>query len=372
MAGNQKALYLQSKQGSFEIVENVDIPKPGAGQLLVRIQASGLNPVDWKIQKYGAWIENYPAILGSDIAGVVEALGDDVSGFATGDRVQVLLTTRRDHIELTKLRRFFQGGWTNETSGFQQYTLANHKLVSKIPANITTDEAATIPVAIAAAAVGLYLSKPYGAGLTAPLDSESLGKDAGKPIVIIGGATSVGQCVIQLAKLSRFFPIIVTASLKHEEYLKSLGATHVLDRNLSTSALAGEIGKITAAPIAVVYDSVSLPGTQQTGYDLLAQGGVLALVLERAPEVKLVEGKDVISAFGFFNQPHSRDLGFKLYASLEQLLAQGTLKGLTDWDQPNRLEVVPGGLDGVVSGLQRLQNDQVSGVKLVVHPQETA
>lgn len=347
MAGNQKALYLQSKQGSFEIVENVDIPKPGAGQLLVRIQASGLNPVDWKIQKYGAWIENYPAILGSDIAGVVEALGDDVSGFATGDRV------------------FFQGGWTNETSGFQQYTLANHKLVSKIPANITTDEAATIPVAIAAAAVGLYLSKPYGAGLTAPLDSESLGKDAGKPIVIIGGATSVGQYVIQLAKLSRFFHIIVTASLKHEEYLKSLGATHVLDRNLSTSALAGEIGKITAAPIAVVYDSVSLPGTQQTGYDLLAQGGVLALVLERAPEVKLVEGKDVISAFGFFNQPHSRDLGFKLYASLEQLLAQGTLK-------PNRLEVVPGGLGGVVSGLQRLQNDQVSGVKLVVHPQETA
>ncbi|KAG6853810.1 hypothetical protein H0H87_008284, partial [Tephrocybe sp. NHM501043] len=75
MAITQKALFLESKSGSCTVKERM-VPKPGPGQLLVRVEAAALNPVDWKIQKWGLFIETYPAILGRDISGVVEELGE--------------------------------------------------------------------------------------------------------------------------------------------------------------------------------------------------------------------------------------------------------------------------------------------------------
>lgn len=82
----QKALYLTKKQGPVEVHTAV-VPTAGPGQILVKIQATGLNPVDWKIQVYGFLIEEYPTILGHDAAGTVEELGDGVTRFAKGDRV---------------------------------------------------------------------------------------------------------------------------------------------------------------------------------------------------------------------------------------------------------------------------------------------
>lgn len=82
----QKVLYLTKKNGPFE-VHAADVPKPGPGQILVKVQAAGLNPIDWKILLYGRYIDEYPAILGHDVAGTVEELGEGVTGFAKGDRV---------------------------------------------------------------------------------------------------------------------------------------------------------------------------------------------------------------------------------------------------------------------------------------------
>jgi NADPH:quinone reductase-like Zn-dependent oxidoreductase len=82
----QKALFLDRKQGSF-IVGTREIEKPQPGELLVKIKAVALNPVEWKVQTYGMFVENYPAILGTDIAGEVEAVGGGVEGFVKGDRV---------------------------------------------------------------------------------------------------------------------------------------------------------------------------------------------------------------------------------------------------------------------------------------------
>lgn len=89
-AHKQKALLLESKQGRFVISER-DVPTPAKGQLLVKIHAAALNPVDYKIQQTGVFIENYPAVLGVDIAGVVEQVGVGAQGFAKGDRVYVQL-----------------------------------------------------------------------------------------------------------------------------------------------------------------------------------------------------------------------------------------------------------------------------------------
>lgn len=86
MPAKQKALLLDKKFGNFVVGEN-DIPTPGPGDVLIKIKATSLNPVDWKIQKYGIFVEEYPAILGNDIAGDVEEVGEGVTEFKKGDKV---------------------------------------------------------------------------------------------------------------------------------------------------------------------------------------------------------------------------------------------------------------------------------------------
>ena len=82
----QKALLLDAKFGKF-VVDTIPVPKPGPGEILVKVKAAALNPVDWKVQKYGIFVEKYPAILGTDVAGDVEELGEGVTDFKKGDRV---------------------------------------------------------------------------------------------------------------------------------------------------------------------------------------------------------------------------------------------------------------------------------------------
>lgn len=82
----QKALLLKEKFGDFA-VGDVAVPKPGKDEVLVKIYSSALNPLDWKLRKFGFLLEKYPAILGLDIAGEVAELGEGVSKVAIGDRV---------------------------------------------------------------------------------------------------------------------------------------------------------------------------------------------------------------------------------------------------------------------------------------------
>ena len=136
----------------------------------------------------------------------------------------------------------------------------------------------------------------------------------------------INYSVIQLAKLSGFSPIITTASLKHAESLKSLGATHVIDRNISGSALASEIVRITQnEPLKYAVDSISLADTQQAAYDLLAPGGKLAVFLPVT--AKTTEEKDIISAIGVIKYPSNVELLNALFHyKLEQLLKEGVIK----------------------------------------------
>jgi NADPH:quinone reductase-like Zn-dependent oxidoreductase len=86
MSPQQKALVIPKKQGNFE-VHSRSIPSPGAGQLLVKVQSAALNPVDYKIRETGMIPIHYPAILGSDIAGIVEEVGEGVEDFRRGDKM---------------------------------------------------------------------------------------------------------------------------------------------------------------------------------------------------------------------------------------------------------------------------------------------
>lgn len=87
----QKALYLDSPGGEW-VIKTKDIPKPGPGEVLVKIAATALNPADWKVKKFNPPFvpaSLYPLLLGYDSTGVIEEIGEGVTTFVKGDRVSV-------------------------------------------------------------------------------------------------------------------------------------------------------------------------------------------------------------------------------------------------------------------------------------------
>ncbi|KAK7682603.1 hypothetical protein QCA50_014403 [Cerrena zonata] len=344
----QKALLVPLK-GKFYLGSS-NVNQPGPGEVLVRIEATALNPVDWKIPEAGYFVTEWPAILGTDSAGVVVAVGEGVSKFTAGDKI------------------FHQGYFTNRLATFQEYTIIRAEIAAKIPSNLTFDQAASIPLGFTTAAVGLYAPSwaQGGFNLTPPWKPEGKNKYAGQPIVIFGGSSSVGTYAIQLAKLSGFSPIITTVSPHNSEFVKSLGATHTIDRSLSPSEIAAEAIKITSAPLKIVYDAISLGPTQQAAFEVLAPGGSLLLVLpSQIPKEKVTGDTKVITTFGSVHAPDNASFGVDLYNHITELFASGEIK-------PNVVEVLPGGLAGIPEGLERMKKDLVSGKKLVAHPTETA
>ncbi|KIJ68037.1 hypothetical protein HYDPIDRAFT_37606 [Hydnomerulius pinastri MD-312] len=339
-----RALYLNEKFGAFKVGPK-ELPTPGPGEILVKEISVGLNPVDWKIQASGFWVTEYPAILGNEAAGEVEAVGEGVKEFKKGDKV------------------FHQGTMSNNYATFQEYVLVPAEIAVKLPSNITLDQAASLPVCVATAVIPLYSPAPVGIGFKAPWDG-GRGQFTGQPALVLGGATSVGQYAIQFARLSGFSPIITTASPHSTALLKSLGATHVIDRNTPASEFAAEVAKITTLPIPLVYDGVSHEDTQQLGYDILAPGGHIILVIGSQIKEQEGSGKKIVGVFGSVHMPDNRAVGRALANHLPALIEAGEII-------PNQVEIVPGGLDGVVPGLERLKNNLVSGKKLVVHPRET-
>ncbi|KAF7792661.1 hypothetical protein EIP86_003758 [Pleurotus ostreatoroseus] len=307
----QKALVLPEAYGQYAVQE-IDVIKPGAGEVLVRTEVVGLNPVDHSIQKRNLFSPKYPVIAGWEAAGTVVQLGDGVTSFAVGDKV------------------FYPGTvWSNNTTA-REYNVTPADMCAKVPQNLTVDEAASIGLTLDTAALGLYSGpsgERSGAGLTPPWTEGGHGKYAGQPCVIFGGASGVGQYAIQLAKLSGYSPIITTASVKNTEYLKSLGATHVLDRNFSPSSLTTTIAEITQKPVQLIFDAVSSADTQNLGYELLSPGGTLVLVrLLLIPDDKITSEKRVTAVFGSPFLPDRRALSAEMYRQLTGMFERGELK----------------------------------------------
>ncbi|KAI5988295.1 chaperonin 10-like protein [Pisolithus marmoratus] len=338
----QKALFLESKQGQL-VVRQRPVPTPGPGQLLVKIYATALNPVDWKIQQFGIYVDKYPAILGSDIAGEVVEVGQGITGFTKGQRVLA------------------HGHLAENQASFQQYALTTSTFTAVIPPNLTYSQAATLPLGLDTAAVGLY-SDTLGAGLTPPWTEGGQGKYSGKPILVYGGSSSVGCYVIQLARVSGFSPIIAVASGIHEEYLKSLGATHVINRHGESDELKKAITGATVAPIEIAYDVVSFSDTQQVAFDTLAPNGTLVTTLQPVVKEGQGKGRKVVKTYGSPHDPANNTLCQGLWSVLEDWLHRGVIK-------PNKFEDLKG-LHDIPEGLERMRKGEVSGVKLVAHPQE--
>ncbi|KAJ3322334.1 hypothetical protein HDU93_003122 [Gonapodya sp. JEL0774] len=339
--------------GAQHVIADRTLPALQSGEVAIRITATAINPVDWKMRDYKFFISEYPAVVGSDAAGEVAAVGPDVVGFAEGDRV------------------FFQGIIGNyDSSTFQQYCKMPASLVSKTPKNITDEQAAGISLATVAVVTGFY--DKTGSGLPAPWDKDGDKVGAGKALVVIGGSSSLGQYAIQFARLSGFTKIVTNAGAKHADFLKSLGATDVLDRTTaSTEAFKTAIGSV---PLAFVYDSISDKSTQKLSVSILralatAPSHVVTVLRadeeavkqgqEQEPKVTLrhITGRGNSPALRYLTEPMVKYLGGE-----DGVVAKGLYI-------PNRPIVVPGGLPAIEVALEKNKKG-VSGEKVVLRPQE--
>lgn len=191
--------------GAPEVLEfcEVDRPVPGARDLLVRVRAAGVNPVDAKQRvagRAGDPVPNAPRILGWDAAGVVEGLGPAVSGFAVGDAV------------------WFAGD-IGRPGAYAQYVAVDERIVSRKPESLDFAGAAALPLTALTAWEGIL--ETFG---VAP------GAGAGRTLLIVGGAGGVGSIAIQIAKKVCGFTVVATASRPESAArCRSLGADQVID-----------------------------------------------------------------------------------------------------------------------------------------------
>jgi NADPH:quinone reductase-like Zn-dependent oxidoreductase len=131
---------------------------------------------------------------------------------------------------------------------------------------------------------------------------------------------------IQFARLSGYYPIVVTAPKHSEPYLISLGATHLIDK-LSPQHLADAVLELTKEPLSIVFDAVSDSHTQNLAYDVLAPGG--SLIVTAPPAIgsdKFRDDKQVCYVIASSHLPDVRPLATKLYDNLTTWLEKGQIK----------------------------------------------
>ncbi len=276
LPSSHKAAVVPEAGAQHQVVDRSLAPI-GDDEVAVKVIATSINPVDWKMRDYRVFLSEYPAVLGSDAAGEVVSAGKSVTNVAVGDRV------------------FFQGIIGNyDSSTFQQYVKIPAALLAKTPKKVSDEQAATFWVAGMVVATGFYHKS--GMSLSPPWNADGASVGKGKTAVILGGSSSVGQYAIQFAKLSGFDHIVTSCSASHFDHLKSLGATTVLDRSQATTAEAFVKAIPSDSSVDFVYDTISSPSTQLLGVQILqALKGGKVLVVMPADEkaVKQSEEKDL-------------------------------------------------------------------------------
>ncbi len=212
--------------GGPENFREIDLPKPepGPGQVLVRVLASSVNPIDFKTRQNGpAFAPALPAVLHGDLAGTVDAVGDGVDGFAPGDEVYGCA-----------------GGLTGHDGALAEYMRADARLIAPKPARLGMAEAAALPLVALTAWEGL-------------IDRAKVGP--GQKVLVHGGSGGVGHVAIQIAKQAGA-TVCATASTAEKMALAlELGTDAAI--NYREQSVADYVGAHTGgAGFDVVFDTV--------------------------------------------------------------------------------------------------------------------
>jgi NADPH:quinone reductase-like Zn-dependent oxidoreductase len=244
-----RAIRIHSFGGPEVLQEDeIDVRAPGDGEMLVRVMAAGVNPVDYKIRKGGypaVKADKLPFVLGRDVVGEVVALGTGVGLFATADRIYAMPAIDR--------------------GGYAELVIVREDEAAFAPPILNLVQAGGTPLAALTAWQGLFR---HG-GLT-----------AGQKVLIHGGAGGVGHFAVQFAK-ARAAEVYVTASAEDLDFVRGLGADVAIDYKAQRF-------EDEAKNMDLVYDPIG-GETQARSFAVLRRGGVLVTTLAEPSQEKAAE-----------------------------------------------------------------------------------
>ncbi|MGE0080008.1 MAG: zinc-dependent alcohol dehydrogenase family protein [Thiohalomonadaceae bacterium] len=192
---------LMTAVGAPEVLQLAELPDPGAPgprQLRVRVRAAGVNPVDTKLRARGTYYpDRMPAVLGCDGAGVVEAVGAEVTRFRPGDEVY-----------------YCHGGIGGQPGNYAQVALVDEAVVAHKPPQLSFEEAAALPLVLITAWESLH---------------DRAGLAPGRTVLIHAGAGGVGHVAIQLARAAGCRVMTTVGGKEKADFVRALGAEDVID-----------------------------------------------------------------------------------------------------------------------------------------------
>ena len=225
-------------------LEDIPTPEPGIGEVLVKIKAASINPIDYKIRE-GHMKGALPKTLGRDFSGTVESLGAGAAGFSKGDAVFGLLERDR--------------------GSYAEYVATKASLLAAKPKNLHHDAAAAVPLAAITAWQGMV---DHG------------GMHAGQRVLIHGGAGGVGHLAIQIAKAKGCW-VATTVSGRDKDFVLGLGADQAIDYK-------SEKFEDQVSDIDLVYDLIG-GETQTRSFAVLKPRGALISTLQEPDKQKAKE-----------------------------------------------------------------------------------
>lgn len=186
-AAPDKMQAVEVGEGGRLSVQTRPVPRPGAGEVLIKVRAAGVNPVDWK-----SALRRRGMVPGADVSGTIDSVGEGVTGWKAGDQVL---------------------GVARQSGSYAEYAVVPVSVLAKKPQSMTFEQAAGVPIAGDTAYRALH-----EAGRIAP----------GQTVLIHGAAGGVGSLAVQIAKAAGA-RVIGTASPNNHEFLRSLGVDQVID-----------------------------------------------------------------------------------------------------------------------------------------------
>jgi NADPH:quinone reductase-like Zn-dependent oxidoreductase len=259
-------------------VEEIERPEPKIDEILIRVEAASVNPVDWKMREgnYPAvQEEDLPYVLGRDVCGTIEKVGEGVAAFHPGDAVYAFLNPRH--------------------GGYEQFVIARPEEIAPKPRLMNPVQAAAIPLVGITAWQGLF---------------EHGGLQAGQRVLIHGGAGGVGHLAIQFAKAKGAW-VATTVSSADLEFALSLGADKVIDYKK-------ERFEESIQPVDVVFDLIA-GETQDRSFGLVKKAGVLVSTLAQPDKNRAAELG--IRAVRYTAQPNGAQL-----AEIGRLIEEGKVR----------------------------------------------
>ncbi|HWW05166.1 zinc-binding alcohol dehydrogenase family protein [Collimonas sp.] len=258
-------LPIDNPESLFDAV--LDKPVPQGRDILVEVKAIAVNPVDVKVRAPKDTVEKTPRVLGWDAAGVVQAVGPEVSRFKIGDRV------------------FYAGDITRPGCN-SEFQLVDERIVGNMPQSLSFEQAAALPLTTITAWEALFERLQVASSPATPA----------KSILIIGGAGGVGSIAIQLAVKVAGLNVIATASRpESEKWVRDLGAQHVINHFGDLAAQLEEQGFEQVDYVLILNDTDRhFPAAAAA---VAPQGRICTIVENAAPlDVSLLKAKSA----GFF------------------------------------------------------------------------